>query len=241
MRISGPETKKCPAEFQDRLTRMFGRNQFGDPNFKIVWGQSEFFRMGNVWRDVHGNERHGYRERYLCHGMPCWVILRWKQPKQYGSPRMFYAETFDQVSGMYILGEYPWHGRYEIVQALHRKEFIDGKLIFTHFPLSHVLIDKVIPLMLRVQSMSAVERQAASQLAREREEKERTQDIADRLMEALPAYYGPVSFSRQGIRTALIDRKMEAIQKTWDRMSRNGKKPVFQKGIQQAPAPLRVN
>jgi hypothetical protein len=241
MHIAGPETKKCPAQFQERLTRMFGRNEFGDPNFKIVWGQSEFHRMGNVWRDVHGNERHGYRLRYLCHGMPCWVILRWKSPKHYGTPELFYLQTFDHATRMNILGEYPWRGRYEVMQPLIRKEFIGGKLVIEHFPLSHVLIDKLIPLMIQAQKMTAAERQAAEQFMKEREEKAQTQEIEDRLMDSLPAWYGPVSYSRQGMHTSLLDRKMEAIQRQWNRLSRNGRPPVFQKGFHQGPAPARVN
>lgn len=241
MGIQGAETRECPAEFQDRLTTMFGVNEFGGPHFKIVWGQSEFHRMGNVWSDKHGNERKGYRERYLCHGMPCWVILRWKSPSQYGSPEAFYMNTFDSSSGMYILGEYPWRGRYEIMQSLHRKEFKNGKLIIEHFPLSHFLIDTLIPLMLKAQNLTLEEQRAAQKFVKEQEEKKQTEEIAERLMDALPSFYGPVSFSRQGIHTSLIDRKMEAIQRTWDRMSKSGQRPVFRKGLQLGDEPKRIN
>ena len=76
MKAAGAETRKCPKEFQDRLTRMFGRNQFGSPNFIVVWGQSQFIRMGNVWRDRWGNERKGFRDIYQCHGSPLLVRRR---------------------------------------------------------------------------------------------------------------------------------------------------------------------
>src|SRR5882724_9008634 len=128
MKAAGAETRKCPKEFQDRITRMFGRNQFGQPNFKIVWGQSEFIRMGNIWRDRWGNERKGFRDTYQCHGAPCWVIMRWKQPAQYGSPRAYYESTYDSFSGLHFLGEYPWRGRYEIVVSLQDKTFVNNKL-----------------------------------------------------------------------------------------------------------------
>jgi len=240
MRIKGPETRHCPAEFQDRVTRMFGRNEFGDPLFKIVWGQAEFHRMGNVWRDKAGNERWGYRERYLCHGNPCWVILRWKTPKEYGSPRAFYSNTFDQVSGLYIMGEYPWRGRYEVFQPLMRTEYIAGKMVVEHFPLSHILIDRILPMMIAAQSMSLWERKAARDLVKQQEEKQLTEEIADRMANTLPAWFGPVSFSRQGCRTSLIDRKMEQLKSQWDRMSRS-RRLQFQKGFFQAPRPMIVN
>jgi hypothetical protein len=220
---------------------MFGRNEFGDPLFKIVWGQSEFIRMGNVWRDKHGTERKGYRERYQCHGTPCWVIMRWKSPNHYGSPAMYYSGTFDDFSGMYILGEYPWRGRYEVMQPLARKEFKDGKLMIEHFPLSHVLIDKLIPLMLMAQRMTYWEWKAANDLARQHEEKAQTDEIADRLMDALPKWYGPVSYSRQGCRTALLDRKMHQIQQAWDRLSQNGRRPRFQRGFSTGQGPKQLS
>ena len=220
---------------------MFGRNHFGDPIFKVVWGQSEFFKMGNLWRDKYGNERMGYRQRYLCHGVPCWNILRWRSAKEYGTPELWYAQTWDPVSKLFILGEYPWRGRYEVLYALNTREFIDGKLVITHFPLSHILIDKLFPLMLAVQRMSEDEKKAARQLIKQAEGKKETEEIADRMADSMPKWFGPVSFSRQGCRTSLLDRKMHAIQQVWNRLSKNGKTPRFQKGMFQGTKPQRIN
>lgn len=241
MHIKGPETRQCPSEFQARLTRMFGKNEFGDPYFRVVWGQSEFHRMGNRWRDRFGNERSGYRLRYLAHAMACWVILRWKSPKEYSSPDVFYQRTFDDYTGLYILGEYPWRGRYEIMQALIRKEMVNNKLVVEHFPLSHALIDRIIPLMLQFQQLSSEEQKAAQEFAKEQEHKKQVAELADKMMDSLPMTYGPVSFSRQGCRTSLLDKKIVAIQKQWDKLSKGGKKPVFLKGIHQGQKPMQLN
>ena len=237
MPITGAETRKCPAVFQDRLTRMFGRNQFGDPHFKIVWGQSQFIRMGNLWRDARGNERRGYLERYQAHGQPCWVIMRWKAPIEYGSPRTYYAQTFDDFTGLHIMGEYPWRGRYEVMQPLISKEMVDGKLVITHFPLSHYLIDVLIPMMLQFQNLSEVEKAAAKQATFEAEEKEKSDLLAEKMAEDMPRWWGPTSYSRQGIRTSLLDRKMHEIQKVWDRLSRRGLRPLFNRGLAQGERP----
>lgn len=253
MSVKGAETRQCPPEFQARLTRMFGRNEFGEPHFKIVWGQSQFIRMGNVWRDKRGNERLGYRERYQCHAMPCWVIMRWHSPVEYGSPRAYYhnsymtseakmdpetGEMLEAPKGFYVTGEYPYRGRYEIVQPLISKEFVGRKLVVTHFPLSHILIDKVIPLMVEYANLSQKQKADLRKANRAIEEQKQTEKIADLLEESMPRYWGPVSYGRQGIRTSLLDRKMEQIQKVWDRLSRGGRRPQFNRGMAVGNKPM---
>jgi hypothetical protein len=240
MHVKGPEARCCPPEFQARLTRMFGSNPFGEPNFKIVWTQSHFIRMGNLWRDKYGNERRGYRDRYTC-PTPCWAILRWRSPKEYGSPTLYRMQTWDSVSKLYALGEYPWKGRYEVLYGLYRKEFIGGKLLIDRMQLSHILIDKMIPMILQAQSLSRWERKAANDLAKEREHKREVAEITDRMVNELPPWYGPVSFARQGCRTSVLDKKMELIQKQWDRLTRRGRRPKFQRGFAQGRSPRIIN
>jgi len=250
MHISGAETRQCPKEFQDRLTRKFGRNQFGDPLFKICWNQSQFIRLGWQWKDRYGRERHGYRDRYQGDGNPCWMIMRWMPPAHYGSPATYYANTwiackaaseenrgYDSPDGFYVTGEYPYKGRYEIVVPLMRKEFVDNKLVIEHFPLSHFLIDTLIPLIVMWQGLSRDEKEAARRAEEEAEAKRENDEITQRMMDSLPAWYGPVSFSRQGCRTSLLDRKMHEIQKKWDALARRGLKPVFQQGMAQGERP----
>lgn len=263
MHFKGPEPRQCPSEFQDRITRMFGVNQFGDPYFKIVWGQTEKIRLGNRW----SNGRISYRDRSLCNDMPCWVILRWKPPSFYGSPAAYYANSWmstgkrqdvriipkkmrnertgarfegfevkvdehDEAEGFYVTGEYPWKGRYEIVQPLIDKQWIDGELKITHFPLSHLMIDLIIPLILAYQELTLEEREAARVAAKAEEERKLTEEIADRLADSMPAYIDAVSYSRQGIRTSLLQRKMDAIEAAWKRIcGGEGQMPHFRPGF----------
>jgi len=240
MRVAGAETRRVPPEYQERLTRKFGVNRFGDPNFKIVWNQSQFIRMGNVWRDARGNERVGYKDTYQGDGQPCWMIMRWMPPEHYGSPRTYYANTYDSLSRKYFIGEYPWKGRYEIVQALINKEFVDNKLVITHMPLCHYLIDMIIPLILQWQALSDEERAAAKQHAQQEEAKRDNEEIASKMMENMPTWIHPVSYSRQGCRTSVLDQKMHKIQKAWDRLSKRGRRPVFRQGFAQGNAPRPV-
>jgi hypothetical protein len=241
MHIAGPETRKTPPEYQARITRMFGVNRFGEPNFKIVWNQSNFIRMGNVWHDSRGNEQVGYKDTYQGDGQPCWLILKWHPPEHYGSPNTYYRETYDNHSRRYITGEYPWKGRYEIMQALISKQFIGGQMQITHMPLCHFLIDTVIPMILAWQQLSLEEQQAATQLAEQEKVKAEHAENAEKMMENMPTWIHPVSYSRQGCRTSILDQKMHQIQKAWDRLSRRGLRPVFQKGFAQgnAPRPLQ--
>jgi len=232
-----PETRETPPEFQERIAALFGTNQFGDPHFKIVWGQSQFIRIGNEWSDKFGNRRTEYRDRYQCHGMPCWVIMRWKAPVEYGTPEIYYANTFDPLTGLFITGEYPWRGRYEIVQPLISKEFVNGKLVVEHFPLSHYLIDMLIPMMLAFQELSHEQQEAAKQAVRAAEEQKMTEQIAESMAENLPSFWGPVSFSGQGCRTSLLDRKMQQIQSAWDKISCRGRRPVFRRAMMTGNRP----
>lgn len=249
--VKHAETRQCPKEYQDRLTRTFGKNQFGDPYIKLVWGQSAFIRMGNVWRDRFGTERAGYRERYQVNGLACWCIMRWKGPTTYGSPRMYYVNTYlptrqlgdspliqyDSMDGYYVTSEYPWRGRYEPMYTLISKEFVDGKLEVTHFPLSHYLIDTLIPMVLAFQKLTVQEQQAAKQAAKAAEERAKTEHIADILEDGMPSFWGPVSYNGQGCRTSLLDRKMALVQRAWDRMCKNGLKPQFTRGMSQGNRP----
>ena len=255
MKIEGAETRKCPPEFQARLTRKFGVSQFGDPRFKIQWNQSTFLRLAREGKNKFGERIFSYRDCYQGDGSPCWMIMNWKPPSHYGSPDTYYANTwiplktrhesesegageYESHEGFYVTAEYPWRGRYEIVVPLMHKELVDGKLVIEHMPLSHYLIDVIIPLILAWQDLSNAEKEAAKQAEAEAESKRQTQQIEDMLMDRLPAWYGPVSFSRQGCRTALLDRKMHEIQQQWNRLARNGMRPVFQRGMAQGARPM---
>lgn len=238
--ITSKETRKCPAEFQARITRMFGTNPFGEPNFKIVWGSTVFHRLGNTWMDKDGTTRIGFRDKYLCAGgVPAWNILRWKSGREFGTPDLWYMRTWDPVSNLSALGEYPWKGRYEVLQPLYSKEFINGKLVIDPLPLTHILIDTIIPLMLQARKATLEERRAAILYARQQQHVRDVAATEEIMMENLPAYYGPVSFSGQGIKTALITRKMDAIQKQWDRISNRGRRPTFRqaRGFFRGEAP----
>jgi hypothetical protein len=234
------EARICPKEFEDRL-RVFGRNPYGENVFKFAWGLTSFIRMGNIWRDKYGNERRAYRDRCQNHENQCWTLMRWKPASFYGSPATYYRETWDATSKLHITGEYPWRGRYEPIQSFMSKEMVDGKLVVEHLELNHFLIDRIIPMMEAFQRLSKNEQEAAAAYEKAELHRQEVELIAEQMHENLPAFINPVSYSLQGCRTSVIDKKMEAIQKQWNRLTVRGRRPRFQRGFQVAPAPQYVN
>lgn len=263
------ETRICPPEFQNRL-RVFGRNPYGENLYKFSWGRTSFIKMGNVWRDRYGNERREYRPRCQNHEMQCWTLMRWKPPSFYGSPESYYRQTWDATSRLYNTGEYPWQGRYEPVQPFMEKKFgpkkpslecvqahrmVDGKevieditikvmlpgeMIVEHLELNHFLIDAIVPMIEALQRLSVEEQKAAREFEEAERARREAEENAECFKENLPVWINPVSFSNQGCRTSLLDRKMEQIQKQLNRLTVRGRAPQFAKGFAVGDRP-RVN
>lgn len=232
------EPRECPLEYQRRLDEAFGLNRFGNPNFKFGWCQTTRILIGNNWRDGYGASQPGYKEAYQSHGMACWTILQWKAPEEYGTPDAYYATQYDAESGLSTCGEYPWEGRYESIQPLNRTEMVNDKLVFMHFELSDILIDRIIPMIIAAQQMSLEARMIALKEIAEREDRELQAQIHDKTNENLPVWMDAVSYSKQGIRTSRLTQKMDAIEKTWKKLSKGGKRPRFQTGFAQGNRPM---
>jgi len=209
---TGSERRVCPPEFQEQIDALFGSNRFGGSMFRLAWGQTEVIQVAGL---------RSYEDRLMCHNVPCWNILRWRSPEAFGTPEVYYLINQDTESGLCALGEYPWEGRYEILQPLVNREVRDGRMIVDAFPLDARIMDVIIPLMVEAQKATYWEARAAQQAMEAAEEKATVNRIADRLMNDLPSFYGPVSYSQQGCRTALIDRKMAEISKVWSRYSKS--------------------
>jgi hypothetical protein len=213
----------CPAEFQQRVTDRFGLNPFGEPNFRIAWGKTEKTLVAG---------RNGYEERLLC-GLPCWLILRWVPPESYGSPDLWYRQNKDEDTGLCLLGPYPSRGKYEIAVPLYRKRVVNGTLEFEAMPLNHSIIDTMIPLMLKAQELTFWERKAALEQQEQEENDAMVNEIADRLQNDMPTFYGPTSYPVQANCTALIDRKMAEVERVWRSLPANilrNPKRGFQQG-----------
>jgi len=103
------------------------------------------------------------------------------------------------------------------------------------------LIDRIIPMMQAFQRLSTSEQEAARQFEQNEQKSREAEEVAEKMAEAMPAFINPVSFSLQGCRTSLLDKKMEQIQKVWNRLTVRGRRPNFQQGFQVASRPRLIN
>ena len=84
-------------------------------------------------------------------------------------------------------------------------------------------------------------RASSAVLIKQMENKANLEELTDRMHENMPTYLNPVSYSRQGCRTSIIDKKCEQIQKVWDRIARSGRQLNTSKGIRQVQGSSPVN
>jgi hypothetical protein len=169
------ERRRCPKKFQDRLTRAVGTNQYGEPLFKIVWGQTATYTAGGVWPHDHF---FGYRQLMLSNssptgrGQPCWMILEWHPASDYNTDAVYYFENRDDVTGLQVLGEYPYKGRYEVAFKLVSQELRNGRMQVNYYHLDGMVLDLLIPSIVEAQRMTMKERMRAIREMQEREEKD---------------------------------------------------------------------
>ncbi len=116
-----------------RLELAGGRNRFGEPNYRAVWGWSRLAWVGGKWEDRNAAgellrevAELRYVPKYAPHDR--WHIERWLPPESYGSPEQWYAQTLELAGGRHIpaLGPYPHRGEYEHCFTLEgpRGEFV---------------------------------------------------------------------------------------------------------------------
>lgn len=208
IQIGKSERLECPEEFQDYITAIFGVNVFGEPNFKIAWGQTETSKVATP---------HGYEDRLVGFNQACWMIMKWQPPEMYGSPELYYFHDADELTGLALCGEYPEFGRYETLQPLIAKNYNPDThgLEITTLELDWDILEIAIPMLLRSQELTYWEKKSALDQIEAMENADKVNEIADRLYDALPAVYGPQSFAGQGIKTSVMARKMEEIEKKW--------------------------
>ena len=213
----------CPQEFQDRLNEVGGFNRYDEPNFKIVWSQGgepdALYRAGGYWEAPNQPTYKGYRDLLVGGGTPSWCLLQWQDAIEYGTPELYYMQNYDEGTGLQILGEYPYSGRYRVLYNLRWMERGKNSLKFEAMPLNSYLIDTIVPIIMEAKEISWEKTKAVLADLKAREEKAQLAKIEDAMLSsALPFKGAPVSYSRQGCRTALVDKKIEAMQRNWNKI-----------------------
>ena len=214
------QTYICPEEFQERLTEIGGVNPYDEPHFVLTWseggGPNSTYRAGGAW-NVEGLPSYtGYRDLLVGGGVPCWALLQWHSPAEYGTPEMFYINNLDPDTQLQTLGEYPYSGRYQMLYNLRWTEMRGKELFFEAMPLNSYLLDTVVPIIIAAKDISFEKYKAVMQDIKEREDARDTAMIEDIMRaSALPFKGSPVSYGKQGCRTSLVDKKLEAMQRQW--------------------------
>ena len=114
------EQHETPESVARILELAGGRNRFGEPNYRAVWGWNRLAWIGGKFedRDEHGallRERIELRKEPKYPALNRWHVERWVPPEVYGSPRTWCAQTNELAGGQNIaaLGPYPSRGEYE--------------------------------------------------------------------------------------------------------------------------------
>jgi hypothetical protein len=147
-------------EYVEHINAIGGMNRYGEPNFKVTWGQNET----DV---VYGTDANGKQGRHIIMkhgGVPAWFIDCWKPPECFGTPEMWYAMTWDHEVNAPTIGAFPERGLYMPAPFnLFVKKVEKNVLTFDAMPLTHWLIDLLIPNLMKEQDTTYEQRKVAIQ------------------------------------------------------------------------------
>ena len=218
---------QCPEWFSEELRRIGGENRYGDANFLCRWGQGGepecVYRAGGDW-SVEGQPNYrGYRNLLVGGGTPSWMLMQWQDAIAYGTPESYYVGNWDEDTSLQTLGEYPYSGKYTLLYNMCWRDMQNGKMHIEAMPLNSFVLDNIVPIIMQSKEISYEKTMAA---LKEQKDKDDAADLAmieDVMRDAKMAFKGPVSYARQGCRTSIIDRKVEAMTRNWNKMVTNAR------------------
>lgn len=113
---------------QKELTKVGGVNQFGEPNFRLVWGQNERkiafgalhmkYIIGRAirWEDKFDPKTNLHTKERIVEeiGLPRFILEEWMPPDFFGTPQVWENHRWNWIDGIREdnLGPYPERGRY---------------------------------------------------------------------------------------------------------------------------------
>lgn len=214
-----------PQDFQDKLDEIGGFNRYGGSNFVVRWaqgGQEEcFYRAGGAWNVEGLPSFKGYRSLLVGGGTPSWMLMQWRPADHYGTPELWYLQGYDEETGLQTLGEFPYFGKYELLYNLRWTEKKGNELKFEAMPLNSYLLDTIVPIIMSAKEVSWEKTKSAMQDLKNKEDAEDISMIEDVMRSnAVPFKGNAVSYTKQGCRTNLIDKKIESMTKHWNSMMR---------------------
>jgi hypothetical protein len=160
--------RECPREYSDFLVRIGGLNVHGQPQFRLVWGQSS---TKNIWGQMDGGSC-GKHEVLRYGGVAAWHLEEWKPPAYFGSPEDWYAKSWDANTGLHTQGDYPFRGDYICQIQLYTRRFEGDKMIIDALPLNYEILELLVPAIFESRSLtySEVKYRTEQELAKQKQE-----------------------------------------------------------------------
>lgn len=227
--VIGAEHLACPPEYQEHVNAIGGFNRFGDPNFRIVWGQSEF----EVVRGRDATGREGAHTISKHGNVPAWFVEVWKPPECFGTPELWYALGWDWETNDSTLGEYPWRGLYMPASFnLYVRRVERNVMTIDAMPLNHWIIDLIIPNLLKAQEETYQQKKIAIENRMIAEKQQAAKKSMDAYLDAQPAFGGKAG-TYESNREAWMKRILE--KQAGMKMSAEGIEKIMGKGHRQIP------
>src|ERR1700677_3192223 len=214
------ERLQPPKHFQDRLTRAGGRNRYGQPFFRLAWAQTETTRQCGRW-EADGEWYTGYRDVLMGDGLPHWMLLQWADAgKSIQMPTLspegdgvWYDANKCPVTGLSLLGGYPYQGSYQIALPLRAKWFEKdargNPIMRLHaFPLSTQIIDMMVPIIKATREVSIKAKLMSMDEDKEKQETEYAKTVED--------IYQDAKLSASARASKWIEDKARSIEKAWN-------------------------
>jgi hypothetical protein len=194
------EFNKQTPEWVERELRRFGTNVFGEPLYRVVWGETRLELVGGLWEDRDGqpeakrvmNDKGETRDINLIrevpeyrwipkYGIPRWILEKWLPPEHYGS-MIIWEATRDEASGLLPLGPFPHRGEYE-----HSFTFeANGQYI----PLTPEVVAGVARLIEAGRTYTRSQKKAALESARAKKRKDWENRVDDIVKDSQDAFGG---------------------------------------------------
>lgn len=170
--------------FNSYLERIGGLNPYGQPMFRLVWGGT----AKNVTFGQTATGKKGQHEYLRYHGIPAYFLEFWKAPEM--SVDLFYRETWDPISQMHTLGDYPAFGEYVKVAQFYTKETRNGKLEIVPQSVTFGFLDDIVALVNRSKNLTEADRRKLIIAEIQAEKKAANQLAYDAYIDASPAFGG---------------------------------------------------
>ena len=185
---------ETPRWLQEKLTNIGGKNPFGEPNFRVIFGRNRLAWHGGLLSDYDASGNI-IRRTVTCRLEPAypefvnrWLFECWLPPEAFGSEESWERDTVVWMEGQRVetLGPFPKRGDYDLCMVLQTPlkgqcakqggctcgecyAFIQLTETAAMGILKAAMATRDIPLQLR-------------QLARKTEEEKKKQAVEDRLM-----------------------------------------------------------